>query len=125
MEIYFFKGGFENMGKGGGFKGMPNNMNGLVQQAQKMKQEMELAQNKVKEKVFDSQSGGGMVKVSMNGDYQIISLSISPDVIDPSDPEMLQDLVKAAFSEAIQSVRDFSQNEMSRITGGISIPGLF
>jgi DNA-binding YbaB/EbfC family protein len=113
------------MGKNSGFKGMPNNMNGLVQQAQKMKQEMELAQNKVKEKVFDSQSGGGMVKVSMNGDYQIIDLFISPDVIDPSDPEMLQDLLKAALSEAIQRVRDFSQNEMSRVTGGLNIPGLF
>jgi len=113
------------MSKNGGFKGVPNNMNALVQQAQKMKQEMELAQNKVKDRVFDSQSGGGMVKVTMNGDYQILSLTISPEVIDPADPEMLQDLVKAAFSEAIQTVRDFSQNEMSRITGGVNIPGLF
>jgi hypothetical protein len=109
----------------GGFKGMPGNLNNLLQQAERMQQQVTDVQGKIKEKVFDSQSGGGMVKLSINGDYEIITLSISPSVIDASDPEMLEDLVKAAFSQAIQSIKDFSQDEMSRVTGGVNIPGLF
>lgn len=113
------------MGKGGGFKGMPGGMQGLMQQAQKMQADLQKAQEKAKKELVDAQSGGGMVKLKMNGEYEIIELTISPDVIDPNDPEMLQDLIKAAFSEASAAVQRNTKSAMEAVTGGISIPGMF
>jgi nucleoid-associated protein EbfC len=113
------------MSKGGGFKGMPGNLQGMMQQAQKMKEDMEKAQSKLKNQEFDAQAGGGMVKIKMKGEYELVSLEISREVIDPNDKEMLEDLVKAVISEVIATIKNCSQNEMSKVTGGVSIPGLF
>ena len=111
-----------------GFGGMPGggmNMNQLMKQAQKMQKQMAEMQESMSEKVLEVSSGGGAVKVTINGEKQIQSLVISPDVVDPEDVEMLQDLVMTAVNEAIRQIDESVNAQMSKITGGMSIPGMF
>jgi DNA-binding YbaB/EbfC family protein len=112
------------MAKFGGFGGGMD-MNKLMKQAQKMQKDMEKAQEELKSKVVEGTSGGGMVKVSINGDYEIKEVKIEKDVVDPDDVEMLQDLVAAALNDAVNKVKETSNSEMSKLTGGMKIPGLF
>ena len=109
----------------GGFGGM--NMNNLMKQAQKMQKQMEQAQQDLEEKEFEVTSGGGAVKVVMSGKKNIKSMTIDPDVVDPDDVEMLQDLVMTAVNEAIRQAEEAASSAMGGITGGLggSIPGLF
>ena len=114
------------MGKG--FKGgMPQglNMNHLMKQAQKMQQQMEKTQEDLEEKTFEVSSGGGAVKIVVNGKKQIKSISISPEVVDPDDVEMLEDLILTAVNESIRQADDYVTSEMTKITGGTGFPGLF
>ena len=113
------------MAKGGGFKGMPGNLQGLMQQAQKMQDELQKAQSQAKLEVVEAQAGGGMVKIRLDGNYRIVLLDIDPDVIDPTDKEMLQDLIKAAFADAVQQVQEKIKSAVSKVTGGVEIPGMF
>lgn len=101
------------------------NMNQLMKQAQKMQQEMAKSQEELKNKEFEVSSGGGMVKLSMNGEYEIKSLTIDPEVVDPNDVEMLEDLILAALQEAHNKVSEASGEIMNKLTGGMKIPGLF
>lgn len=101
-------------------KGMGN----IMKQAQKMQEEMARVQEKAGEMKVSAASGGGMVTVEANGRQEIVSIKIEPEVIDPEDPEMLQDLVLAAVNEALRKSKEMLQNEMSKITGGMNIPGL-
>ncbi|MCK9225218.1 MAG: YbaB/EbfC family nucleoid-associated protein [Candidatus Muirbacterium halophilum] len=113
------------MSKFGGFGGGGMDMGKLMKQAQKMQKDMAKAQEELKTKVVEGTSGGGMIKISMNGDYEIIEVKIEKDVVDPDDVEMLQDLVAAALNDAVNKVKDTSNSEMSKLTGGMKIPGLF
>lgn len=101
------------------------NMNQLMKQAQKMQQEMAKSQEELKSKEFEVSSGGGMVKLTMNGEYEIQSLKIDPEAVDPNDVEMLEDLILAALKEAHKQVSEASGEIMNKLTGGMKIPGLF
>ncbi|MCL2499944.1 MAG: YbaB/EbfC family nucleoid-associated protein [Defluviitaleaceae bacterium] len=110
-----------------GFHGSPGGMNmqQMMKQAQKMQRQMAEMQEELSNKKLEVSSGGGAVKITINGEKQITDLVISPDVVDPDDVEMLQDLVMTAVNEAIRQIDEAANNQMSKITGGISLPGLF
>ncbi|MBR6400137.1 MAG: YbaB/EbfC family nucleoid-associated protein [Firmicutes bacterium] len=114
------------MGKGrgmGGFGGMGGmNMNNLMKQAQRMQKQMEEAQQELETKEFEVTSGGGAVKVVITGKKVIKSIDIKPEVVDPDDVEMLQDLVLTAVNEAIRQADDAVTSTMGNITG-TGIPG--
>jgi DNA-binding YbaB/EbfC family protein len=107
-----------------GYGGGAGNMNSMIKQAKKMQDEMARVQQELQEKSYDITSGGGAVKVTITGKREITAIEIKPDVVDPDDVEMLQDLLVAAVNEAIRKVDDISEQEMSKITQGINIPGL-
>jgi len=104
----------------GGKKGLKD----LMSQAKKMQDDLAKAQEELANRTVEATSGGGMVKLEMNGKYEIKKLKIDPEVIDPEDAEMLEDLIIAAFNEAHEKIARNSQEEMSKLTGGINIPGL-
>jgi len=110
-----------------GFGGMPGgmNMNSLMKQAQKMQKQMAEMQEDLANKTLEVSAGGGAIKVTINGEKQIQALTISPDVVDPDDVEMLQDLVISAVNEAIRQMDESVNSQMSKITGGMNMPGLF
>jgi DNA-binding YbaB/EbfC family protein len=114
------RGGFPRGGMGMG------SMNNLMKQAMKMQQDMEKAREELEEKTVEASSGGGAVKVVATCAKEIKSIEISPEVVDPDDVEMLQDLVLAAVSEALRMADEQTQQTMSKFTGGMgNIPGLF
>jgi len=96
-----------------------------MKQAQLMQQKMARMQEELAQREVEASAGGGMVTAVVNGKQQLISLKIDQGVVDPEDVEMLQDLVVAAVNEAIKKSQDMMQQEMSKITGGMNIPGLF
>ena len=99
-------------------------INQLMQQAQKMQETMKEKQAELEATNYDVTSGGGMVKLTMNGKHEVVSIKIDPDVVQPDDIEMLEDLVAAAVNEAVRVVDEASESEMNAITGGLNIPGL-
>jgi nucleoid-associated protein EbfC len=101
------------------------NINQLLKQAQQMQAEMAKAQEQLKEETVEASAGGGMVKVTMTGDMQLSEIKISPEAIDPEDPELLQDMVTAAVSEALRSAQELAASRMGGIAGlGGGMPGL-
>lgn len=106
-------------------KGMPGGMAQLMKQANQMQIKMKKAQEDLAKKEYEATSGGGAVKVKVNGDHMITSLTIDPEVLKAGDVEMLQDMVLSAANEAIKTARDTSAKEMEKITGGLNIPGMF
>ena len=94
----------------------PPNLGALLQQAQKMQEEMLAAQEKLKDEVIEASAGGGMVKVTMSGDLELKSLAIDPGAVDPEDVEMLQDMVMAAINEALRQAMDL-QGKLSGAGG--------
>ena len=100
-------------------------MNDLVRQAQMMQKKMAKIQEELNQKVVEASAGGGMVTVKANGAQEIMEIRIEKDVVDPEDVEMLQDLVMAAANDALKRSRDMVQAEMSQLTGGMKIPGMF
>ncbi len=112
-------------GFGGGMPGGMN-MNNLMKQAQKMQKQMEDIQADVEKRTLEVTAGGGAIKVLITGKKQIQSITISPDVVDPDDVEMLQDLVLTAVNEAIRQADEMVNGEMGKVTGGMGLPnGLF
>ena len=105
--------------------GGPGNMNQMLKQAQKMQEDMANLQAELEEREYDVAAGGGVVNVKINGKKEIISVKIEPEVVDPDDIETLEDLITAAVNEAIKKVESVSQDEMSKITGSMSLPGMF
>ncbi len=105
--------------------GMPGGMNmgNLMKQAQKMQKQMEEAQENLEASEMTASAGGGVVEVTVNGNKEIKNIKIDPDVVDPEDVETLEDLVTAAVNEAIRKMEEQTQEEMSKITGGMG--GLF
>lgn len=100
-------------------------MNDIMQQAQRMQEKLARAQEEVQGLSYTATSGGGMVEVVALGDGQIESIVINPEAVDPDDVEMLQDMVLVAVNEALRGVAEASEQRMSSVTGGFSIPGLF
>lgn len=100
------------------------NMKDLMRQAQKMQQELLKAQEDMATQVYEATAGGGMVKVEMNGRYEVVGIKIDKEVVDPEDVEMLEDLIVAALKEAHEKVATTSEESMSKLTGGLKIPGL-
>ncbi|WKY47032.1 YbaB/EbfC family nucleoid-associated protein [Eubacteriaceae bacterium ES3] len=105
-------------GMGGG------NMNNMMKQVQKMQQDMAKLQSELEEKEVEATAGGGVIKVVATGKKTISSISISPEAVDEDDLEMLEDLVMAAVNEALVKADEMVNSEMSKITGGMNIPGL-
>ena len=100
------------------------NIQQLMQQAQRMQQQMAQKQAELAEKTVTAQSGGGMVTATVNGAHELLELSIDPDVIDPDEKEMLEDMVVAAVNQAMQQAEEMAQQELGKLTGGMNIPGL-
>ena len=100
------------------------NMQKQLQQVQAMQRQMEAMQAEIEEKEITTTAGGGAVSVTVNGKREIVNLTIDKEVVDPDDVEMLQDLVMAAVNEAMRQIDEMSSSEMSKITGGLNIPGL-
>ena len=99
-------------------------MNNMMRQMQKIQRKMEETQEKVNETEMEANSGGGAVTVKINGKREILSVKIDPEIVDPEDVEMLEDLVMVAVNDAIKQAGQLQENEMGRITGGLNIPGL-
>jgi len=104
---------------------MSKGLASIMKQAQMIQQKMARLQEEATQKTAEATSGGGAVSVTVNGKNEIISLSIKKEAVDPNDVEMLQDLIVAAVNEAMKKVHSELSDEMSKITGGMSIPGLF
>ena len=115
------------MAKGGFRGGMPGGMNqaAMMKQAQKMQQEMLRMQAEQEAKTFSAAAGGGMVNATVNGKHELVNLEIKPEAVDPDDVEMLQDMVMAAVNEAMRIADTEAANNMSRLTGGLNLGGLF
>lgn len=114
------------MAKKGGFPGgMPGNMNNLMKQAQKMQKQMQEMQENLDDLTFESSAGGGAVKVTVSGKKEVVGINIDPEVVDPDDVEMLEDLILAAVNEAMRTADEKVNQQMSKITGGMNMPGMF
>jgi len=111
------KKGFQGMG------GMPN-MNAMMKQAQKMQKQMAEMQEELEKKEFETSAGGGAVSVKVNGKKELIDIQIKPEVVDPDDVEMLQDLILAATNEALRTADETVSREMGKLTGGLNLPGM-
>ena len=96
----------------------------LMRQAKKMQQEMAKIQEEAKKKTVEASAGGGMVTVTANGGMEIISIKIEREVVNPDDIEMLQDLIIAAANEALRRAQQMVSEEMSKVTGGLNLPGV-
>ena len=114
------------MAKGGYRGGMGGGMNmNMIKQAQKMQQDMLKMQEELESKEYDATAGGGMVKAVVNGKHELLSLSIHPEAVDPEDVERLQDMVVAAVNEAMRKAEAEAAQNMSKLTGGLNLGGLF
>jgi len=97
----------------------------MMKQAQKLQSKMLKMQEDLADKTVETASGGGMVKVVVNGKQQLVSINIEKEVIDPEDVEMLQDLVLAAVNDGLTKSQEMVSEQMGQLTGGMNIPGLF
>ncbi|KUK11284.1 MAG: Nucleoid-associated protein [Clostridia bacterium 41_269] len=100
-------------------------MNKMMKQVQKMQASLAKLQEELEEKVVEASSGGGAVKVKVNGKQEVLELKIDPEAVDPDDIGMLEDLVLAAVNEALKKAQEMVNEEMGKITGGFNFPGLF
>jgi nucleoid-associated protein EbfC len=100
------------------------NMQEMMKQARKMQEQLAQAQESMKDVTIDASAGGGMVKATVNGDLELVSIRIDPDALDPEDVDLLQDMIVAAVNEAIRGVSEVASKQMSSITGGLNIPGM-
>jgi nucleoid-associated protein EbfC len=100
------------------------NFGNIMKQAKKLQERMAQLQKELETRTVEASSGGGMVSVVVNGKFELVSLKIEKDVVNPEDVDMLQDLVAAAVNEAIRKAQEMTSSEMAKITGGMSIPGL-
>lgn len=105
--------------------GGPQNQKDLMRRAQKMQEQLAQKQDELEAREFTVTSGGGMVEVVMNGKKEIVSLNIKPEIVDPDDIEMLQDVITAAVNEVVRQVEEVTEQELGQITSGLNLPGLF
>lgn len=99
-------------------------MGNMMKEAMKIQQEIARLQAELQDRVIESSSGGGAVTIKISGKQEIMELKIKPEAVDPEDIEMLEDLIQAAVNEAIKQSQEMVSAEMSKITGGLNIPGL-
>jgi len=109
----------KGMGGGG-----PQNMQAMLKQAQKMQEQIELKKAELEQKEYVVSSGGGMVEVTVTGKHEVKAIGINPEVVDPEDVEMLEDMLVAALNEANRQIDEEAEREMDAATGGLNIPGL-
>ena len=109
------------------FRGMPGGMNqaAMMKQAQKLQQEMLRMQQEQETKTYTAKAGGGMVSATVNDKHEVVNIEINPEAVDPDDVEMLQDMIMAAVNEAMRTADAEAANNMSRLTGGLNLGGLF
>ena len=107
-----------------GVGGGPQNMQAMLKQAQKMQEQIEAKKAELEEKEYVVSSGGGMVEVTMTGKHEVKAIGINPEVVDPEDVEMLEDMLVAALNEANRQIDEEAEREMDAATGGLNIPGL-
>jgi len=100
------------------------NMNQMIKQAKKMQEQMAKMQGELQERILETSAGGGAINIKINGKQEILELKIKPEVVDPEDVEMLEDLILAGVNDAIKQSQEMVSGEMSKITGGLNIPGL-
>ncbi len=100
------------------------NINKFLKQAKKMQDDMAKTQNALSQKETEITAGGGMIKVRITGDQRIVGLNINPEIVDPEDVETLEDVLLAAVNQALEESQNMMRDEMSKITGGLNIPGL-
>jgi hypothetical protein len=100
-------------------------MSEIMRQAQDFQQRLSQVKNELAGKMVTASVGGGMVSVTVNGNNELLSIQIDKEVINPEDQSMLQDLIVSAVNEGIKKAQDMAQTEMKKLTGGISIPGMF
>ena len=116
------------MAKGGYRGGMPMggmNQMQMMKQAQKMQQDLLKMQEEMQSKEYEATVGGGMVTAVCNGSHELVRVNIDPEVVDPDDVETLQDLVLAAVNEALRQADEAQASNMSKLTGGLNLGGLF
>lgn len=101
------------------------NLGNIMNQAKMMQNRLAQIQEEMAQKTVEASSGGGMVSVVANGRQEILSVKIEPEVVNPEDVEMLQDLVQAAVNDALRKAQEMVSQEMAKVTGGLKIPGLF
>lgn len=104
---------------------MNNNIQNLLKQAQKIQSQVSRMQSELADRTVEASAGGGMVTAVANGRQELVSISIDPQVVDPDDVEMLEDLVVAAVGEALERAGEMAAEEMKKLTGGMPLPGLF
>ena len=104
-------------------KGIPN-MGQLMKQAQQFQSKMAKLQEELGDQTVEASAGGGMVTVVVNGRQEVLSINIDPEVIDPNDAEMLQDLIMAALNDALSRAKNMVNDEMGKLTKGLDIPGM-
>lgn len=104
---------------------MSKGMGQLMKQAQQMQQKMSTLQKELESRELETSSGGGMIKIKINGKQELLAVSINKECVDPNDVEMLEELVKTAVNQAVKESQDMVSKAMSVVTGGLSIPGLF
>ncbi|SCW62625.1 hypothetical protein SAMN04487970_102186 [Paenibacillus tianmuensis] len=102
-----------------------NNMNQMMKQVKKMQEQMLKAQEDLANRTVEGTSGGGVVSVTVNGQKKVTAVVIKPEAVDPDDVEMLQDLVLSAINDAMTKAEEMAGKEMSKLTGGMNVPGLF
>ena len=107
-----------------GMGGGPQNMQSMLRQAQKMQEYIEAKKAELEEKEYIVTSGGGMVEITVKGNHEIKAIGLNPEVVDPDDVEMLEDMLVAAFNEAMRQIDEESERELEKVTGGLNIPGL-
>lgn len=114
--------GFNGRGMGGMGGG---NMQNMIRQAQKMQADMMKAQEELEAKTYEAGAGGGVVTAVVSGKKEVVSVTIDPEAVDPDDVEMLQDLIVAAVNEAMRKAVDDASSQMSKLTGGMNLGGMF
>ena len=108
-----------------GMGGGPQNMQAMIRQAQKMQEDVAAKQEELDAREYEIKAGGGVVTVKINGKKEILSIDISPELVDPDDIETLSDILVAGVNEAIKRVEETNSSEIEKITGAMAMPGLF
>jgi DNA-binding YbaB/EbfC family protein len=104
---------------------IPGNMNNMMKQIQKMQKEMQETQAQIETQEFEATAGGGAIKAIVNGKKELINIELKPEIVDPDDIEMLQDLIIAAVNEALKTADETMASNMNKYTAGMNMPGLF
>jgi len=105
--------------------GGANNIQQLARQAQKLQDDMEAASKELETKEYEATAGGGAVKVTVTGKMELTNVEISPEVVDPEDVEMLEDMILTAVNDAMKQIDELTEKEMAKVTGGMKLPGMF